>query len=87
MSGPWATERLDSIGYGCDAGVTQNRPTLTKLTSLTVLAGSDSRTYVFAMRPGEFGLQVRLPQSFLFNYLPSPKFDCDAGVTHGSMCG
>ncbi len=32
----------------CDAGVTQNLPTLTKLTSLTVLAGSDSTTYAFA---------------------------------------
>jgi len=38
-------------------------------------------------RPGspgrtEFGLQVRLPQTFLFNDLPHSKFDCDAGVTH-----
>jgi hypothetical protein len=47
----------------CDAGVTQNLPSLTKLTSLTVLAGSDSITYVFAMQSGEFGLQVRPPGS------------------------
>jgi hypothetical protein len=32
----------------CDAGVMQNLPTLTKLTSLPVRAGSDSTTYVIA---------------------------------------
>lgn len=45
----------------CDAGVTQNLPTLKKLTSLTVRAHSVPITYVAATRPGEFGLQVRLP--------------------------
>jgi hypothetical protein len=40
----------------CDAGVTQNLPTLPKLTSLTVCAGSVSITYVAATQPGEFGL-------------------------------
>ena len=32
VSGPWSTEHLDrSIGYACDAGVTQDLPTLTKI--------------------------------------------------------
>ena len=34
------------------------------------------------MQSGEFGLQVRLLQTFPFNYLHNPEFDCDAGGTH-----
>jgi hypothetical protein len=56
--------------WNCDAGVTQNLPRLPKLTSLTVRMGSDSITYVVAMWAGEFGLQVRLPQTLTFNYFP-----------------
>jgi hypothetical protein len=54
----------------CDAGVTQNLPTLPKLTSLTILAAPNSITYVAATRPGEFGLQVRLPQNSLARSRP-----------------
>ena len=33
------------------------------------------------MQPGEFGLQVRLPQVLIFNRLQSTGSRCDAGVT------
>jgi hypothetical protein len=46
----------------CDRGVTGNLPLLAKLTSLTVPAVADAITSMSATRPGEFGLQVRLPQ-------------------------
>jgi len=47
--------------------VTENLPALPTLTLLTVPAVSESITCLFTMRPGEFGLQVRLPQSILFS--------------------
>jgi len=55
-----------------DAGVTQNLPTLPKLTSLTVLAVSHSITYVAATCSGKFSLQVRLPQTFLLHCVVPP---------------
>jgi hypothetical protein len=33
------------------------------------------------MQSGEFGLQVRLPQTFGFNHLQNAGSRCDAGVT------
>jgi hypothetical protein len=36
------------------------------------------------MHSGEFGLQVRLPQGFIFNYLQNSGSRCDAGVTHSA---
>jgi hypothetical protein len=35
------------------------------------------------MQSGEFGLQVRLPEVFVFNHLPR----CDAGVTQLNSIG
>ncbi len=67
-SSAWNLQRPD-----CDAGVTQNLPTLTILTFLTFRGSSASITCVFATRPGEFGLQVRLPQTYLV--LPTCKID------------
>ena len=32
------------------------------------------------MQPSEFGLQVRLPQVFVFNHLQNTGSRCDAGV-------
>jgi hypothetical protein len=66
-TGRWAGRTNEAYRVGeedCDAGVTQTLPSLTTLTSLTVLAVSDSITYAAAMRPGEFGLQVRLPHRY-----------------------
>src|ERR1700739_1819188 len=57
----------------CDTSVTGNLPLLPKLPSLTVVAGSDSITCVDATRPGEFGLQVRLPQILPANSQPSSR--------------
>jgi len=53
----------------CDAGVTQNLPTLTKLTSLTLHGYWFQITCLFATQPGEFGLQVRLPLILIFRFL------------------
>jgi hypothetical protein len=50
--------------HPCDAGVTQILSSLPKLTSLTAVALFDSITCVAATWPGQFGLQVRLPQPF-----------------------
>jgi hypothetical protein len=33
------------------------------------------------MQSGEFGLQVRLPQGFIFNHLRNTEPRCDASVT------
>ena len=35
-----------------------------------------------AVPSDEFGLQVRLPQTFVFNHMPDCRFHRDAGVTH-----
>jgi hypothetical protein len=72
VSGPGATKQLDrrSIGYGCDAGVTQSLPMLTKLRSLIVFAASDSRTYVSATPPGELRLTGPAATNFYFQSLP-----------------
>jgi hypothetical protein len=36
------------------------------------------------MHPGEFGLQVRLPQTFHFNQFQHTQSRCDAAVTHSN---
>jgi hypothetical protein len=36
------------------------------------------------MQSGEFGLQVRLPQTFRFIDWHNSKLDCDAGVKHSN---
>ena len=59
------------------ASVTQNLPSLTKLTSLPVRVSPDSITYVVATQPGEFGLQVRLPQTSRFTSQHNRKSNCD----------
>jgi len=59
--------------------VTQNLP---KLTSLTVHGYGFQISCLFAVPSDEFGLQVRLPQTFVFNDMPDCRFHRDAGVTH-----